>query len=302
MAFNVEDVAGYISANEKQLIGKAVLGAKTAGMLNLQTGVVGTTNINLLTATAGLQDGSSCGFTAKGDVTVSKRQLVPSLIKVNQTFCDKDLLGSSLQWGVKVAAGMESIPFEQMFTGQIVKEVNKEVENLIWKGNTTTTGGTYLDLADGLLTILAGEDTIDGSVSGKTLTDDTVDVINNVVSVIPDEIIDMNPVIFVGYDVYRKYIAGIQAANLFHYTADLNAGMETMIPGTNVKLIGVPGLNGTGKAVATYVENLYLGVDMMNDKETASFWFSKDDDIFKLKISFAISTQVAFPDLVVIAE
>lgn len=305
MSFNVSDISGYIQANERQLIGKAVTGSKTASMLNLQVGVVGTANLNLLTATAGLQDGSSCGFNAgEGDVTISKRQIVAKPIKVNQEFCDKDLLGSSLQWGVRMAAGQTTIPFTQMFVDQIVKEVNKEVENILWQGNTTVNGGTYLDLADGLLTILdaASGSTIDGSVSGKTLAANPYDVISNIIAVLPDETIDMNNVIFVGYDVYRKFIAELQAKNLYHYTADLTSAMEIVIPGTNVKLVGVPGLIGTGKAVATYPENLYLGTDMLNDKETADFWFSKDDDVFKLKISFAIGTQVAFPDLVVVAE
>lgn len=303
MAFSVSDISGYIQANEAQLIGKAVVGSKTAGLLNLQVGVVGTANLNLLTATAGLQDGSACGFNAQGDVTISKRQIVAKPIKSNQTFCDKDLIGTSLQWGVRMAAGQTTIPFEEMFVGQIVKEINKEVENIIWQGNTVVTGGTYLDLADGFITILdsASGSTIDGSVSGKTLADNPYDVILNMVAKLPDATIDMNNVIFVGYDVYRKFVAELQAKNLFHYTTDLTAAMETVIPGTNIRLIGVPGLTGTGKGYASYLENFYLGTDLLGDKETVDFWFSKDDDIYKMKVSFSLGVQVAFPDLVVVA-
>lgn len=307
MAFTVTDIGSYVQANEDKLIGKAIVGAKTAAMLNLQTGVKGTANLNLLTATTGLQDGSSCGFSASGGVTVSKRQIVTKLLKVNQTFCDKDLIGSSLQWGVKIAAGMETIPFEEMFIGQIVGNVNKEVETAIWQANTSITGQSYgLSLFDGLLKILSGG-TVDGSVSGAALSGtnaNVVTVINNIILKIPDSILDRNDlVIFVGYDVYRKYIAGLQAANLFHYTADINLGqLSTIVPGTNVRLEGVYGLNGTNKAVCTYTPNLYLGTDLENAQEVFKFWYSDDDDLFKLKILLNLGTQVAFPDLVVTAS
>lgn len=302
MSFVVSDIQGYVQANEDKLIGKSVIGAKTASMLNLQTGVKGIANLNLLTATTGLQDGSTCGWTEAGDVTVSKRQLVTKLMKVNQEFCDKDLLGSSLQWGVKIAAGMETIPFEQQFVDQIVKGVNKEVETVLWQGDTQGATSSYLDLMDGYLAILSGETTVDGNPAGKYLSGDTLDVIHYIVTVIPDEIVDRTDlVVFVGYDIYRKYVAALQAANLFHYTADFTGTLSMMIPGTNVRLEGVAGLNGTNKAVATYLENLYLGTDLENAQEVFKFWFDDSNDIHKLKILFNLGVQVAYPDLIVVA-
>jgi len=97
MSLVVTAIGSYVDANEDKLIGKAIIGAKTASLLNLQTGVKGTANLNLLTAASGLADGSSCGFSASGDVTVTKRQIVSKMLKVNQTFCDKTLVGTSLQ-------------------------------------------------------------------------------------------------------------------------------------------------------------------------------------------------------------
>lgn len=303
MAFNVNDISSYIQANEDMLIGKAVVGSKTAALLNLQVGVKGTSNLNLLTATSGLQDGSNCGWTNSGGVTVSKRQITTNVLKVNQTFCDKDLIGSSLQWGIKIAAGQETIPFEQQFIDQVVKAVNYDVEKLIWQGNTNGATGTTNVLMDGFIAILSGETSVvNASISGKTLSANTVDVINNMVKNIPDAIIDRNDlVIFVGYDIYRTYVQALQAANNFHFTGELTPDMTMVIPGTNIKLIGVAGLTGQNKAYATYLENMYLGTDLENSQEVFDFWFSKDDDIHKLKISFNLGVQVAYCDLVVYA-
>lgn len=302
MAFIVSDITGYVQANEDKLIGKAIVGAKTAAMLNLQTGVKGTANLNLLTATTGLQDGSACGWTKAGNVTVSKRQLKTTIMKVNQEFCDRDLVGSSLQWGVKLAAGMETIPFEQQFMDQIGKGINKEVEAAIWQGNTNGSTGTTNFLMDGFLAILSGETVVSGNTGGKTLAANTKDVIDYIITVIPDAIIDRSDlVIFVGYDIYRKYIAALQAANLFHYTADLTGNLSVVIPGTNIRLEGVAGLTGTNKAVTTYLENLYLGTDLENAQEVFKFWFDDSNDIFKLKVLFNLGVQVAYPDLVVVS-
>lgn len=305
MSFTVTAIGSYVQANEEKLIGKAIVGAKTASLLNLQTGVKGTANLNLLTATTGLQDGSSCGWAASGGVTVSKRQIVTKMMKVNQEFCHKDLIGTSLQWGVKIAAGMETLPFEDMFVNQIVENVNREIEAGIWQGNTALSGGTTNALMDGFIALLSGETTTSGVIAGSSLSGTSAmvkTVIENMVMQFPDSIIARDDlIIYVGYDVYRKYIQALQAANLFHYTESLTPALGITIPGTNIRLEGVHGLTGQNKAYGSYRSNFFLGTDLENGQEEFKFWFSDDDDTFKLKITFNLGVQVAYPDLVVYA-
>lgn len=301
MAFSVNDVKGYVDANGQQLIGKAVIGSKTARLLNLQTGVKGSAYLNLLTADAVVQDGSACGWTSSGTTSVSKRQLTTALMKVNAEFCDKDLINTAMQYDVKVAVGSKTLPFEEDFINQNIKSINSQVENLAWQGDSVS-GTSYLKLTDGLIKIISGATgVIDATLSGKTLLANTKDAIDAIVAKIPDAILDREDIIiFVGVDVYRKYVKALQDANLFHYVpANLDASFSTIVPGTNIRVEGVAGLTGQNKAYASYAENLYLGTDMEGDYEKFQFWYSEDNRMFRLAVEFNLGFQIAFPDLIV---
>ena len=62
----------YVDENKLDLIRKSVLGAKTTDYLNLQTGVIGKTKINLLDTTVQFGDGSACGWNEAGTSTITQ--------------------------------------------------------------------------------------------------------------------------------------------------------------------------------------------------------------------------------------
>lgn len=296
MALDVSTITGYVDANEKELIGKTLIGGKTAGLLNLQTGVKGSSYLNLLNADPTLQAGG-CGWNEDGDSTLTRREIKTGLIKVNLSFCDKDLIGTSMQHGVKIAVGAKTLPFEEEFIGQNLRAIQKKLEEAIWQGDADS-GVGHLKRFDGFLKVLDGADVVDAGTTLDVVAEPTK-AIKAVITSIPNEIMDRNDkVIFVGYDVYRAYIAELQEANLFHYTANLEGSMELVIPGTDIKLIGVHGLTGQKKIVASYLENMYFGTDLEGDSEKFKFWYSEDNAEFRLKVEFNAGVQVAFPDFV----
>lgn len=300
MAFNVSTITDYVKGNETQLIGKAVIGANTLQYINLQTGVKGKAYLNLLTADPYLQSGT-CGWNTSGSTSVTRREIDTNPVKVNETFCDKDLINTFMQHEVKVAAGQKTLPFEEEFIGQQIKGINKKLEEMIWRGNTVS-GTGHLGLVDGFIKVISGSTgVLDATVSGSTLLGNTLDAVDAIVAKLPDEIMDREDlVVFVGTDVYRKAIKGWQDQNLYHYVpAELNGKMETIIPGTTIKLVGTHGLAGQSKAYASYGENFYYGTDMMSDQEKFMFWYSEDNSEFRFKVEFNAGVQVAFPDLVV---
>ena len=298
MSLNVSAISGYVQANEKELIGKALIGGKTASLLNLQTNVKGSSYLNLLDANPTLQAGG-CGWDESGVNTVTRREIKTGLIKVNVSFCDKDLIGTSLQHDVKVAVGSKTLPFEEEFINQNLASIQKQLEAAIWQGDTDSLVDN-LKHFDGFIKLLDGASVVD---AGTTL--DVVvkakEAIEAVVMALPNEIMDRSDkVIFVGYDVFRAYIAQLQAANLYHYTADLAGSMEIVIPGTDIKLIGVHGLTGQDKIYGSYLDNMYLGTDLEGDSEKFAFWYSEDNSEFRLKVEFNAGVQVAFPDYVAV--
>ena len=298
MGLVVNSIKGYVDANEKELIGKTLIGGKTAGLLNLQTGVKGSSYLNLLNADPTLQAGG-CGWDEDGDSTVTRRELKTGLIKVNVSFCDKDLIGTSLQHEVKVAVGAKTLPFEEEFVNQNLMAIQKKLEETIWQGDTAS-GVGHLKRFDGFIKVLDGASVVDAGTTLDVVAEPTK-AIKAVVQALPNEIMDRaDKVIFVRYDVYRAYITELQEANLFHYTADLAGNMEIIIPGTDIRLIGVHGLTGQKLIYGSYLENMYLGTDLEGDSEQFVFWYSEDNSEFRLKVEFNAGVQVAYPDFVAV--
>jgi hypothetical protein len=85
-----------------------------------------------------------------------------------------------------------------------------------------------------------------------------------------------------------------------------------MYPGTNMKVVAVPGMNNdnavdTGvlptavknRIIATYASNLVYGTDLQSDTDNMEAWWSKDDRVWKLYGAFRAGVAVKFIDHVV---
>lgn len=290
MAINVSTLPEYVDENKLGLIAKTVYGAPSVKYLNIQTGIKHKAAINLLSTDPTLQ-AASCGWDENGDVDITQRELVVGNYKVNMSFCDKTLQEKWLNQEVIARAGAEVLPFEEKFTNDIVKAVGRKVENLIWNADSSVSSDPF----DGLLTIAVADAT---PVTSAATT--MYGKVKDVYLAIPVDVIDRAQ-IFMGVDSFRTLCQDLVTANLYHYQADMNSDrLELVLPGSNTKVVGVSGLNGTGAILAADPENLYYGVDMQDDEEAFEFWYSKDNREFRLAIGFNAGTQIAFPDQVVV--
>lgn len=286
---DVQTITGYVEEKRLPLIGKAVLGAKSSELFNLQTGVKSTAALNLLDTAVVFGDGASCGWDEAGTTTLSQRELEVAKIKVNMSFCDRELLDTWAGYEVKVAAGRENLPFEEYFTAQIIDRINAEIETMIYQGIKQP--GEF----DGLLTILANEPTV-LTTANTGVTDTVLDVYTN----IPVEVLK-NASILMGEDQFRLYVLDLTKKNLYHYDPTVDGNMVVTMPGTSTKVYGVPGLNSTNKIIAADLKNnIFYGTDMADDKEVFDFWYSKDNQEFRLAVKFNAGVQVAFPDQIVL--
>ena len=102
-----------------------------------------------------------------------------------------------------------------------------------------------------------------------------------------------------GADYFRSLVQDLVAANLYHYD-DNDGEMETILPGTNIKVYGVHGLDGTKKIVAGPRDEMFYGVDFENDEEVFDLFYSKDNREFRLAVEFACGVQYAFGDHMVL--
>lgn len=292
MAVNLSGLTTYVEQNANGLIGKASLGAPSLKYFTIQTGVKGETTINVLNTTISLGNGKACGWNEAGESKISQRKIKPWTAKVNRSFCDKAMQDYFMNSEVAIAAGRQTLPFEEQFIGDIVKGTTEEVEKAIWQG--ITIGGTKYD---GLLDILAATG-VNKVEAGET----KFETVKAVYKAIPAAVLK-DSAIFMGIDEYRDLVMELVEKNLYHYPANDNADVfEMILPGTATKIVGVPGLNGTGKTAALPLSETVYGVDMQNDQEVFKFWYSDDNQEFRLAINFNGGVQVAFLDNTVLAE
>lgn len=304
MSFVVSGLTAYVKENKDLLTKEAVLGSRkgdTIDIIGKELGVKGKARMHYLDMDVKLQDGKGCGFNQSGSTTISEREIEVAILKVNDTWCPDDLLGKVYETEVNLAAGKETLPFEQKLMEEVNASVNKQLEYLVWTGATTANSGT--DLFDGFLTRAKNQDsasTINVAIASGTAV---YNAIKQVIFAIPEDQFD-DTMIFVSPAIYRKFVDELLEKNLYHFAPESKQeDMDIIFPGTSVRIHKTIGLSGDKKHIyATVPANMRFGTDLMNDQEEYKLWFSDDDDIFKLKIKFAAGTGVLYPDAVILGE
>lgn len=287
----VTAITGYVEEHRSELLSKAMLDGKSRRAFNLMTDVKGPTTLNIMDTNVVFGE-LACGWNESGSTEFSQRTLTPKALSVNMAFCDKKLLGTYAQYEVKVAAGMEELPFEEKWTNQILDSVNEKVEHMLYFGSGS--GAEF----EGIVPILSGESASTIFVNATAGTS-AYAFIKAVAAKIPVKV--KNPVILVSTPLYREFMQDLVAANLFHYDP-ANGENEYKLPGTDIRVIAVNGLidSSLTVAIAADMNNLFYGVSADSDEDTFDLWYSKDNREFRLAINFIAGTQVAFPDEVVL--
>lgn len=289
MAINVSALTAYVDEQRLPLIRKTIFAAPSVKHFNLQTGVKHAAALNILNTTVAFGDGATCGWDEAGTSAFSQRTLEVGNYKVNMSFCDRAMLKYWNGYEVRVAAGQKTLPFEEDFVNGVIDGVAEKLETIIWQGHKAQ------DRMDGLLTILAGEQSVITTQAGSTIYGSVL----NAYKAIPAKKLD-KAALFLGVDKFRDLVLELTEKNLYHYNPEIDAKMEIVLPGTNTRVIAVSGLNGQAYVVAADPENIYYGVDMEGDEEKFDLWYSQDNQEFRLAINFNAGVQVAFPDEIVL--
>lgn len=280
----VNNLPAYVNDNRDELLAKSMMGAKTLDYIEVMANVKGKTALNYLDSTVVFADGAECGFNAEGADTLTQRTIEVKPIKVNKEFCQRDLLNTSLNYGLMVAAGRETLPFEQKFIDTNLAAINAKLETLIWQGDASLG-------IDGFLAQLEEE----AGVVDVTAADINA-LIDAVYDAIPENVMDKDVHIFVSPANYRAYVKALNAECCGNRDVIDAAAAEIFYPGdTRVRIVGVPGLAGQNVAVAGARDNFVYGTDLEDSQSVYDFWYSTDDRIFKMEVLFNAGTQIKFP-------
>jgi len=306
MAYSFTGLTSYTDQERLPLITKAVFSARSASLFTKQVGIKFAAALNLMDTDAVLQSGDTCGYTTSGTTAFTQRNITVGRMKVQETLCPRSLEQYWMQTQLTAGSTYDGVPFEQAFSEQKALRIAEALENAIWQGNAYFSGINQLLNAASGSTISGNTGAVSASV-GITASN-VIGIFDAIYNQIPQAILTRNDlVIFCGWNNYRTLVQAFkQGTNtgglaVLYNQVDLAslANGEFVYPGTNVRVIAVPGLTNTNRIVATYLGNLFYGTDLLSDEEQFSIWFSKDNDEVRFQAAFKAGVQFAYPDLIV---
>ena len=295
MAFNVSGLSAYVQENRDNILRKVILEGDTISKMAKQLGVKTKDRLHYFSLSPVIQDGQGCGFKASGTTNFTEKDIETAVMKVNDEWCNDDLLGKYAEYLVRFGAdaNAENLAFEQLIADELVKNINKEMEKRVWQGVKAT------DFIDGLLTqAAADENTVKVTLSGASL----YEKVKQVIMAIPEEILD-DAVVFISPANFRKLVFELlEMDNSYITPSEIEQG-EFYFPGTSIAVHKTFGLTGVdNKIYASTWGNMVYATDMMNDKEELRFWFSDDADLHRVKIKWNAGVATYFSDYVVLGE
>jgi hypothetical protein len=310
MALAFSGLSAYTKQLVKPLLTSAVFDAKTQQLI-LASGIV-IPNVKSSVAiplmeTDAVFAAQSCSFDASGTTTFSQRSITVGKIKVEEKICPKDLEAYFTQEALKAGSTYEDFgnaDFQKAFLDKKNLRIASQLETAIWQGDST--GATAnLNKFDGLQKLIAAGSPVLANVSGYTgITGSPVVTVNasNVIActegiykAIPVQVLSKGDVkIFVGNDWYRLLILAYREKNMFSYNPQDSQAASFILPATNVEVVSVNGLNGTGDAYAISLANMAMAVDLLDEENAYKLWFSEDNNDVRYRVEFKIGVNVAF--------
>ena len=306
MAFSFGNLSAYTDQQRLPLITKAVFAARSAALFTKQVGIKSAAALNLMDTDANIASGTACGWTATGNTTFSQRNLTVGVMKIQEALCPRSLEQYWMQTQLTAGSTYDSVPFEQAFAEQKALRIAEALENAIWQGNAYFSGvNQLLNAASGSTVLANASSTTWNPVSASVgiTTSNVISIFDKVYNDIPQAILTRNDlVIFCGWNNFRTLIGALKSqTGVMYNQVDLQglADGDIIYPGTNVRIVAVPGLTSTNRIVATYLGNLFYGTDLLSDEENFELWYSKDNDEVRFQAAFKAGVQFAYPDLMV---
>jgi hypothetical protein len=309
MALTFSNLSAYTKQLIEPLLTSAVFEAKTQQLI-LERGIVipgakGAVAIPIMDTDAvfGTQ---SCSFDPSGTTTFSQRTITPGKIKVEEKICPKDLEAYFTMEALRAGSTYEDFgnaDFQAAYLAKKNARIAAQLETAIWQGDTDSATAN-LNKFNGLIKLIGAGSPVNANASGFTgiaaitggiTASNVVAATEGIFKAIPVEVLNKGDVkIFVGFDWYRTLIMAYRALNLFAYNPEQSDAKTFILPGTNVEVVAVNGLNSTNKGYAISLSNMALAVDLESEENNYKMWYSEDNNDVRFRVEWKFGVNVAF--------
>lgn len=307
MSYNLAGLSTYTQQQTLPLITKSLFDARTVSLITKQVGVKYVSALNLMDTTTAFTYGNTCGFNGANNTTdFTQRSLTAVHTKVHEAICPKTLEQYWMQTQLQAGSMPTTIPFEQAYAEQKVKSIQKALETAVWQGDGSGSPASITGFASIFAT--ASVTDLNASAYGwatdlsfatlQSTPANAIKLLNTFETYLPADIKGYDDVvIFCGIDVFTAIKQGLVAENYFNISY-LNGveNYELTLPGSNIKLIGVNGLNGEYDLYAGRLAHFVFGTDLLNEEERFEIFYAKEADEVRFVCEFKAGVQIAFPD------
>jgi len=299
--YDVSGLAAYVDEQREDLITRSVTEAKTLRYITIQEGIKGSQEIKLLDDSIVYQDGD-CSMTPQGDTVFTDRAIAVETLGYMKRFCQKDLDGFWTQLALRPGASAEdkTLPFEAQITNYLLQLHALELDKLIWKGNKATGTGNlqWMNGYRQFLTTANGCVNLNTSSTASITASNAYDVFYECFMNTPENVAESTDfVCFTGRENFNFLMKDLVDSNFFHYSpSDIATMDEVIVPGTDMRVIKVPGLNGLDNIYTGRASHFVFGTDLTSDFDNYDLFYSQDDDVIYVRSKFRAGVQVPFLD------
>jgi hypothetical protein len=307
-SYDLGGLTSYVDQLNSDIISEAVLSPVTMDYVNVQVGIKGTMNVNLLSETLSVQTGTTCGWDNAGTVEFTTAPITVQALKVNQSLCLQEL--NTLWLGQYLNAGSynEQAPFEQAIIDLQTRQIRRYNEDLLWNatsGTSTFSGFKQLFANTGGVVALTGQTAL-CSVTGSSAVEKANSVlaqVDNLINAMDRNIYSREDiVIFMSEQQFKCYLTAVRNVNNFYIDSSVNklGSVHTIFhPQTNYRVVGVPGLNGSNLIVLGPQQYFLVGTDLTSDEDSFRAWWSQDFQEVRMMVAWKLGTAIAFPQFFV---
>ena len=308
-SYDLGGLSAYVDQLNSDIISEAVLSPVTMNYVNVIPGIKGTQNVNLLSETLSVQTGTTCGWNNEGEVTFTVAPLTVQALKVNQSLCLQEL--NTLWLGQYLNAGSynETAPFEAAIIELQTRQIKRYNEDLLWNatsGTSTFSGFKELFANTAGVVALTGQTAL-CSVTGSSTVEKANAVlaqVDNLINAMDRNIYEREDnIVFMSQQQFKCYLTAVRNVNNFYIdSAEFKIGgtvYSVMHPQTNIKVVGVPGLNGSNLIVLGSQQYFLVGTDLASDEDSFRAWWSQDFQEVRMMVAWKLGTAIAFPQFFV---
>lgn len=300
--WDVTALEPYTDEQSQEYIEDLIFSSDFINKMNVQEGNKGAEKIKLWDADFTIQDASSCGWNADGDVIFTDKDLITKRIKVQMELCNEDLNQTWAQLLNVAGANRQDkeLQIEAVLEAYMIKKTAKKNQDLMFNGDTASIDPSLAHY-DGFLKLWKADPEIPVVNSSETEfnSSNAYGLLLELYNAIDAKLFDNeeNVEIIVGRETYRAVIENIYNDNNFHHTLEEEPGAEPsfILPTTNIRVRSYPQLNGTTEAWAVPYRFMFFGTDLEGDIEGFELKYDDTNEVLRFGTKWRSGVSYVYP-------